>query len=163
MTDQTRTPTDAAGLALSATEQELLASEVRAVARIQRDPAVRQRYEDLAQAVDAGHIPEDRLGQLATILEIGLQSGRIRSVYGPDGEMAIGRLFQRTPRGAAVSAETSTVTKALQAIHGQVIDDIRVTALGPGSYSILLDTRQCQITIRLDRAGVRVDNVALGV
>jgi hypothetical protein len=155
--------TSTAELRLSATEQELIAAETRAFAGLHQDPATRRRYVELAELVETGVVPADRLDQLATILEIGLQSGRIRRVYGADGEVAIGRIFQRTPRGESATTAATAVTQALQALRGQVIDDLRVTALGPGAYSILIDTRQCQVTVRLDRSGVRVDNVALGV
>jgi phosphoadenylyl-sulfate reductase (thioredoxin) len=150
-------------LRLSAAEQELLAPEVRAFATVHPQPSGRQRYEALASTIEAGGVPEDSLDDLARVLEIGLQSGRVRRVYGADGEMALGRIYQRTPRGAEATGAAAAVTRALEALRGQVIDEVRVTALGPGAYSILLDTRQCQITVRLDRSGVRVDNVALGV
>jgi hypothetical protein len=150
-------------LHLSAAEQELLAPEVRAFAAVHPQPSGRQRYEALASAIEAGGVPEDSLDDLARVLEIGLQSGRVRRVYGADGEMALGRIYQRTPRGAEATGAAAAVTRALEALRGQVIDEVRVTALGPGAYSILLDTQQCQITVRLDRSGVRVDNVALGV
>ncbi len=153
----------ATDLKLTATEGELLLAEVQAVAQLHPDPATRQRYRALAAHVEEGVVPAERLDQLATILGIGLESGRIRRLYGPDGEMALGRIYQRTPRGAAATAGAAAVTEALRALHGQILDEVRVTALGPGAYSILLDTRQCQITVRLDRAGVRVDSVALGV
>ena len=153
-------PTD---LKLGATEQELVAEEVRAFASLQPIGPTRQRYLDLSALVESGTVPANHLEQLGTILEIGLQSGRIRRVYGADGEVAIGRIYQRTPRGAEATAAAAAVTRALQAIQGQVVDEVRVTALGPGAYSILLDTRQCQITVRLDRAGVRVDSLALGM
>jgi hypothetical protein len=152
-----------AGLRLSATEQELLAAEVRAIARLHPDPATRERYARLAADVESGRVEPERVEALATVLEVGLQSGRIRKVYGPDGEMALGRIYQRTPRGAAAASDAATVTEALRALQGQTLDEVRVTALGPGAYSLLLDTRQCQITIRLDRSGVRVDSVSLGV
>jgi hypothetical protein len=148
---------------LSAAEQELLAPEVRAFGAIHPDPAGRRRYETLANAIESGQVPSESLDDLARVLEIGLQSGRVRRVYGADGEMALGRIYQRTPRGAEATSAAATVTKALAALQGQVIDEVRVTALGPGAYSILLDTQQCQITVRLDRNGVRVDNVAVGV
>jgi hypothetical protein len=150
-------------LKLSAVEQELLDAEIRAFRASLPDPTARERYEELAAMVDEGSVAAERLDQLTTILEIGLQTGRLRRVYGPDGEMALGRIYQRTPRGAAASTEAAAVTRALGALAGQEIDEVRVTALGPGSYSIVIDTRRCQVTVRLDRAGVRVDSVALGV
>lgn len=157
------TSTEPTNLRLSATEQELVGAETRAFAALHQDPATRERYVALADLVETGVVPAERLDQLGTILEIGLQSGRIRRMYGPDGEMALGRIFQRTPRGQSATAAAAAVTDALQALRGQIIDELRVTALGPGAYSILFDTRQCQLTVRLDRNGVRVDNVALGV
>jgi hypothetical protein len=150
-------------LRLSAAEQELLAPEIRAFGAIHPDPAGRRRYEALARAIESGQVPGESLDDLARVLEIGLQSGRVRRVYGADGEMALGRIYQRTPRGAEATSAASAVTKALEALRGQVIDEVRVTALGPGAYSLLVDTQQCQITVRLDRNGVRVDSVALGV
>ena len=150
-------------LKLSAVEQELLGAEARAFRASLPDLASRERYDELAAMIDEGSVAADRLDHLTTILEIGLQTGRLRRVYGPDGEMALGRIYQRTPRGAAVAAEAATVTKALGALAGQEIDEVRVAALGPGSYSVVIDTRRCQVTVRLDRSGVRVDSVALGV
>jgi hypothetical protein len=158
----TLTPS-ASELKLGATEQELISEEVRAFAGLQPPGPARERYAALAELVETGAVPADRLDQLGTILEIGLQSGRIRRVYGPDGEMAIGRIYQRTPRGTEATAGAATVTRALEAIKGQIVDEIRVTALGPGSYSILFDTTQCQITVRLDRGGVRIDSLSVGM
>ncbi len=150
-------------LRLSAVEQELVGAEVRAFGLLQRDPSARERHASLAEQVESGQVSEDRLEELGVILEIGLQSGRFRRVYGPDGEMAISGLFRRTPRGKEVAAGAAAVTEALQSLRGQVIDDVRVTALGPGAYSLLLDTRQAQVTVRLDRGGARVESVALGI
>jgi hypothetical protein len=164
VTDPAPEPTrEARDLSLSAAEQELIAPEIRTIARFQPDPDARQRYEELAALVQAGAVPADRVEALSLVLEIGLESGRVRRVYGPDGEAAIGRIYRRTPRGSEASAMAAAVTQALSALRGQQIDEIKVTALGPGAYSILVDTRQCQLTIRLDRSGARVDNVALGV
>lgn len=159
----TETTREARDLELGVEERELIAPEIRLVAQFQPDPEARQRYEALADLVETGTVPADRLDQLGLILEIGLESGRVRRVYGPEGETALGRIYQRTPRGARAGAMASAVTKALVALQGQQIDELRVSALGPGAYSILVDTRACQLTIRLDRGGVRVDSVALGV
>jgi len=150
-------------LRLSATEQELLGPEVRAFASVHPEASGKRRYDALALAIETGVVSEEHLDELARVLEIGLQSGRVRRMYGADGEVALGRIYQRTPRGAESTGAAAAVTKALEALKGQVIDEVRVTALGPGAYSVLLDTDQCQITVRLDRGGVRVDSVALGV
>lgn len=150
-------------LVLTIAERELVAPEIRLIAQFQPDADARRRHEELATLVETGVVPADRVDGLSLILEIGLESGRVRRVYGPEGEGAIGKIYQRTPRGARANAMASDVTRALAALRGQQIDDLKVTALGPGAYSILVDTRQCQLTIRLDRAGVRVDSLAVGV
>jgi hypothetical protein len=150
-------------LRLSAAEQELLAPEVRAFAAIHPEQSGRRRYKALASSIEAGSVPNESLDDLARVLEIGLQSGRVRRVYGADGEMALGQIYRQTPRGKEATGAAASVTSALEALRGQVLDEVRITALGPGAYSILLDTQQCQITLRLDRSGVRIDSVALGV
>jgi hypothetical protein len=51
----------------------------------------------------------------------------------------------------------------MSALQGQTIADIKVSAIGPGSYGLMIDTDRCQISLRLDRSGVRVENLAVGV
>jgi len=148
---------------LSSTEQALLLPEIAVFMAALHDPLARARYQELREQVEAGEIADDFLPRLATILEIGLQSGRIRQQYGADGEQELTRLFHRTPAGAALAAGAAAVTEALAALHSQVIDRIQVTVRGPGSYSLLIDTDRCQISISIDRGGVRVENVAIGV
>jgi len=148
---------------INATEQELLIPEITLFAAALSDGAARARYEELRAAVEEGEVGEDLVGHLGNVLEVGLQSGRLRRFYGADGEAALARLFHRTPAGAALSADAKAVTEALTALHGQLIEDIRVSALGPGSYGLMIDTDRCQINVRLDRGGVRVENLAVGV
>jgi hypothetical protein len=148
---------------ISATEQELLIPEITTFARALSDPAARARYEELRLAVEEGEVGDELTGHLGNVLEVGLQSGRLRRFYGADGEQALARLFHRTPAGADLSEAAKAVTQALTALHGQVIEEIRVSALGPGSYGLMIDTDRCQINLRLDRSGVRVENLAVGV
>jgi hypothetical protein len=148
---------------IGATEQELLAPEIRKFARGLPDREARARYEQLLASVEAGEVEDELLGSLSIVLEISLQSGRVRTLYGADGEQALARLFQRTPAGAALSEAARTVTEALAGLHGQTLEDIRVSTLGPGSYGLMIDTDRCQINVRLDRSGVRVENVAIGI
>jgi hypothetical protein len=148
---------------IGSTEQELLGPEIVMFARALHDPKVREKYEGLGEAVKEGEVPDDLVDYLGKVLEVGLQSGRLRKFYGADGEQALGRLFCRTPGGVALSERAKEVTQALSALHGQVIEEIEVSALGPGSYGLMIDTDQCQISMRLDRGGVNVENVAVGV
>lgn len=148
---------------IGATEQELLVSEINKIARLIPDPAARERYGDLRAAVEDGEVPDEQLGHLGNVLEIGLQSGRLRKQYGADGEQALARLFQRTPAGAALAEAARNVSEALAGLQGQRLEDIKVSTLGPGSYGLMIDTDRVQIQLRLDRGGVRVENVAIGI
>jgi hypothetical protein len=148
---------------INATEQELLIPEITLFAAALHDPTARARYEELRAAVEEGEVEDELAGHLGNVLEVGLQSGRLRRFYGADGEQALARLFQRTPAGAALTEEAKAVTQALTALQGQSLEDIRVSALGPGSYGLMIDTDRCQVNIRLDRSGVRVENVAVGI
>jgi hypothetical protein len=148
---------------ISAAEQELLVPEIMAFARALRDPQAREPYDVLRAGVQEGEVDDDLLPHLGNVLEIGLQSGRLRKLYGADGEQALSRLFHRTPAGAKLAELAKSVTEALSALQGQVIEDVKVSALGPGTYGVTLDTDRCQITMRMDRSGVRVENVAIGI
>jgi hypothetical protein len=148
---------------ISATEQELLLPEIASFLRALRDPQARGPYEALRGAVEEGEVGEDLAGHLGNVLEVGLQSGRMRRFYGADGEQALARLFHRTPAGARLAQAARAVTQALTALQGQVIEEVRISALGPGSYGLTIDTDRCQISLRLDRGGVEVENVAVGV
>jgi hypothetical protein len=148
---------------VTASEQELLAPEIAAFAAALHDPAARARYEALGEAVAAGEIEDDLVEGLATVLEVGLLNGRIRRRYGPEGEQTLSRVYGRTPTGAARAGEAAAVTKALVALKGQVIEAITVSSSGPGGYSLTIDTDRCEINVRLDRGGVRVNSVEIGV
>jgi hypothetical protein len=84
---------------ISAAEQELLIPEITLFARALRDPAAQTRYHELRAAVEEGEVEDELLGHLGNVLEIGLQSGRLRKLYGADGEQAsvvggtVGSLF----------------------------------------------------------------------
>jgi hypothetical protein len=148
---------------LGATEQELLGEEIATLAGLLRNQETRARYLELSDAIREGDVPDDLLGHLGNVLELGLQSGRLRKLYGADGELALSRVFQRTPAGAELNDAARDVTAALAGLQGQIIEKINVSALGPGSYGLTIDTDRCQITLRLDRASARVENVAIGI
>src|SRR5439155_18755928 len=50
------------------------------------------------------------------LLELGLQTGRLRAVYGPGGEQAALRLFRKLPRGKELEASAREVTGALASL-----------------------------------------------
>ncbi len=148
---------------ITAVEQELLAPEITTFAGALHDPTARARYRELHAAVVEGEVDDDLVGHLGNVLEIGLQSGRLRKFYGADGEAALARVYRRTPAGAGPVQAAQEITKALSGLRGQTIADLQISALGPGSYGLTIDTDRCQISVRIDRSGVRVDNVAIGI
>jgi hypothetical protein len=148
---------------IDAIESELLVPEIAILSRTLPDPTTRVRYTALLQAVQEGEVGDELVGPLGTLLEISLQSGRVRHVYGADGEAALAKLFRRTPAGQALNAGATEVSDALRGLHGQLIETVDVSALGPGAYSLTIDTDRCQLTLRFDRGGVRVESVAIGI
>jgi hypothetical protein len=148
---------------IGAVEQELLDQEIGELGRLLRDPASRAKYGELRDAVRTGEVPEELSGHLGNVLELGLQSGRLRKLYGADGEQALAKLFHRTPTGAGLRKDAESVSEALQGLQAQRIEDIRISALGPGTYGLTIDTDRCQVSVRLDRGGVRVESLAIGI
>jgi hypothetical protein len=143
-------------------EREVLMAEVAQALEQVRTPEMRARYGDLLTAVDQGEVPEDLLDPLQVLLEVGLESGRIRKVHTAHGEMAAGRVYGRTPRGRAVRATAEAVNEALQALQGQTIEEISVSPHGPGSYSLSIGTDQGKVLLRISRHGVRLQTLEVG-
>ena len=72
-----------------------------------RDGAGRERrgrLADVVAAVDDGEIDGADADALAELLELGLDTGRVRAVYGPEGEQAALALFRRLPLGKELTA-----------------------------------------------------------
>lgn len=148
-------------LELQPTEQEILAQDVPAFARTLKDPASQARYAALAEAVETGSVPAELLGSLETMLELALQTKAIHRRHGPDAERALSDLFFRTSRGAAQKQAARDVTRALEALVGQTIEKIAVTA-APGRHLIAINTDRAHLTLSVDRGGVQVDRVEVG-
>jgi hypothetical protein len=148
-------------LELQPTEQEILVQDVPAFARTLKDPAAQARYAALAEAVATGSVPAELRGPLETMLELALQTQAIRRRHGPDAERALSDLFFRTERGAAQRQAARDVTRALEALVGQTVEKIAVTA-APGRHVIAINTDRAHLTLSVNRGGVRVDRVEVG-
>ena len=148
-------------LELQPNEQEILLSDVPAFARTLKDPASQARYAALAEAVATGSVPAELCGSLETMLELALQTKAIRNRHGPDAEKALADLFFRTERGAAQRQAARDVTRALEALVGQTIEKIAVTA-APGRHVVTINTDRAHLTLSVDSSGVRVDRVEVG-
>lgn len=149
-------------LRLHGAQQEVLELELRALAERAGD-AGRERYLSLAARAAEGEIPDDDLGLLEAVLELLVQSGRARKLYGPGGEQALAQLFNRTPRGAAVEETVAGLNEALRALTGQRLEGLSVAAHGPAAYKLQIETDQGRLSLRLDGQGARVESVEVGV
>jgi hypothetical protein len=93
------------------------------------------------------------------LLELGLQTGRLRSVYGPEGEQAALGLFRRLPQGKELSQTTSDLNEALEALSGRTLERLSVHAVGPGEYGVSIAAEGFELVIRLGRSGARISTI----
>jgi hypothetical protein len=149
----------AESIRVSATEREVALDEVRAVLASARDAGYRERLDAVAAALEAGEVDDKQAEQLEPIVSLGLQSGRIRSVYGPGGEQAALRLYRKLPGGRAVQASATEVGTALSSLRGRTLDSIAIQPAGPGAFTIALTADGIQLSVRLDRQGARLHSV----
>jgi len=140
---------------------EVALGEAQAVLAHVLDPERRGRLADLAAAVQDGELGDDEAQALEELIELGLQSGRIRSVYGPEGEQAALKTYRRLPGGRALVDSAEEVTNALAALEGKTLEEVKVQFTGPGSYLVTLAVEGLELSVRLDRAGARVHSVGV--
>jgi len=146
-------------VAVAGEAAEVALAETQAVLAMAQDQGYRDRLADVVAAVSDGHVFEDEAADLEQVLELGLQSGRIRAVYGPAGEQAALRLYRRLPRGTALAESAREVTDALAALRGKRLDSIELSAVGPGAFSLSIATDGVELSLRLDRQGARLASV----
>ena len=144
---------------VSSSEAELALAETHAVLAAAASENYRAQLRDLEGALEEGEIDAAGAGVLEPILELALQSGRIRAVYGPPGETAALRLYRKLPRGAAVQQSARDVSEALNALRGKTLRNAALTAVGPGAYTVSLATDDGNVSLRLDRQGARITSV----
>ena len=142
-------------------EREVALSEVQAVLDAARDEGYRTRLVSLATAVEQGELAGEEAAELERVLELGLQAGRIRAVYGPGGEQAALRLFRRLPAGAGLAETARSVSAALATLNGRSLDSFRIEVIGPGMYRIALVAGGAEATVRLDRSGVQLASIGV--
>lgn len=146
-------------LRLRVAEQELVLAELETIQAASAEGANRARVERLLEAVREGALAEEHAAELERILELALQSGRIRALYGPGGEQTALRLYRRTPGGAGVVASASDVSEALASLGGKPLESVSVSVVGPGAYQLSLAAGGLELSVRLDRQGARLASV----
>ena len=149
-------------VAVKAEEREVALGEVQAVLAATRDEGYRVRLAALAASVEEGEVADEEAVELERVLELGLQTGRIRAVYGPGGEQAGLRLFRRLPAGAGLAETARSVSAALAAtLNGRSLDSFRIEVVGPGMYRIALVAGGAEVAVRLDRSGVQLASIGV--
>jgi hypothetical protein len=138
---------------------EVARAEAQAVLAMVQDEGRRGRLADVVAAIDGGELSGEDADALAELLELGLQTGRIRSLYGPEGEQAALALFRRLPLGRDLTQSTRDLNGALVALEGRTIEKLSVNAVGPGEYGVTISTDDYEVVLRLGRAGARLATI----
>ena len=149
----------AAAIKVSETERELALAETRAVLAAAASEEYREQLVELERALEDGLLDEQQALTLEPILELALQAGRIRGIYGPPGETAALRLYRKLPRGVALQRSAREVSEALSSLQGHTLEGATLTAVGPGAYTLSVATAEGRISVKLDRQGARITSV----
>jgi hypothetical protein len=154
-------PRTSTSVAVKAEEREVALGEVQAVLAAARDERYRERLATLVTSVEEGKLAPEEASDLERVLELGLQAGRIRAVYGPGGEQAALRLFRRLPAGAELTETARSVSAALTTLNGRSLESFRIEVIGPGMYRIALVAGGAEVAVRLDRSGVQLASIGV--
>jgi hypothetical protein len=148
-----------AAVRVSGEAAEVARAEAQAVLAMVQDETRRGRLADVVAAVEGGEVDGDDADALAELLELGLATGRVRALYGPEGEQAALALFRRLPLGRELTGSARDLNQALGALEGRTIDRISVNAVGPGEYGVTISTEDYEVVLRLGRAGARLATI----
>jgi hypothetical protein len=146
---------------LTGEAQEVALAEAQAVRAMASDDGYRERLAALVGAASEGEVGEEDAATLEEVLELGLQSGRIRALYGPGGEQAALTVYRKLPRGSELVQSAREVTDALRALEGRELSSIELRAVGPGAFSLSLGAGELELSLRLDRQGARLSSVGI--
>ncbi len=147
------------GISLADADREIALAETRAVLAAAGSAEYREQLATLEEAIEAGALTAADALTLEPILELALQAGRIRAIYGPPGETAALRLYRKLPRGKALQESARNVSDALASLNGHRLEGATLTAVGPGAYTLALATDEGRLSVRFDRQGARITSV----
>ena len=140
--------------------REVALAEAQSVLAMARDDEMRARLAELVAAAEEGSVEGDSAELLESVLELGLQVGRIRAYYGPGGEQAALSTLRRLPRARERAASARDVSNALQAFVGKSLEGVSIAAVAPGVFTLSLSADGFETSVRLDASGVRLASVA---
>ena len=147
-------------VALKGEAREVALAEAQTVLSMAQNDEMRARLGELVSDVDEGDVGEGSTELLESVLELGLQTGRIRAYYGPGGEQAAVSTLRRLPKGRERSDSARDVTKAMEALNGQQIDAVKIAAVSPGAFTITIEAGGVEASVRLDTNGARLTSLA---
>jgi len=148
-------------IALRGEAAEVALGEAQAVLAFVHDGERRGRLADLVAAVQEGELGEDEAQALEELIELGLTTGRIRAVYGPEGEQAALKTYRRLPGGRELADSAREVTSALEALEGKMLERVSVQSSGPGAFVVSIAVDGLELSVKLDRAGARIHSVGV--
>jgi CHASE3 domain sensor protein len=148
-------------IALRGEAAEVALGEAQAVLALVHDGERRGRLADLVAAVQDGELGEDEAQALEELIELGLTTGRIRSVYGPEGEQAALKTYRRLPGGRELADGARDVSSALEALEGKTLERVSVQSSGPGAFVVTVAVEGLELTVKLDRSGARLHSVGV--
>jgi len=140
--------------------REVALAEAQSVLAMARDDGMRARLTELVAGAEEGAVDGDVAELLESVLELGLQAGRIRAYYGPGGEQAALSTLRRLPRGRERAESARDVSKALQTFVGKSLEAVSIAAVAPGVFTLSLSADGFETSVRLDASGVRLASVA---
>ncbi len=149
----------APAVALTGEAAEVALAEATAVLAIVQDEDRRGRLADLIAAVEDGAVEGESAQALEELLGLGLQTGRLRALYGPAGEQAALKTYRKLPGGRELAESAREVSRALSALAGAKLEQVTVSAVGPGAYSLSLAVEGRELSVRLDRSGARINTI----
>jgi hypothetical protein len=149
-------------LKLDRLHRDILAPQLDVFIAAAPDATARAPYEALRAALDTLEIPSELAARLGAIAELAITSGRVREAYGPGAELALWALYQETPRGREIAESVAALNAAMKPLAGQAIEGVTAISRAPGAYALTIKTDQCQMVIRFEPAGVRIESLEVG-
>jgi hypothetical protein len=146
-------------ITLDTLQHDLLIPQVQAFLDATSDAQAREVYGALAAAIERLEVPPELAARLGAIVEVALTSGRIRKLFGPGAELSLNALFMKTPRGREIAQSLSELNKALATLKDQKIEQITASQRSPGAYALTIKTGGCQLIVRFEQAGVRIESL----
>lgn len=146
-------------VAVQGEAREVVLAEAQAVHAMAVDERMRDRLAELVAAATDGEIGDSEADIAESVLELGLQSGRIRAIYGPGGEQAALRTLRRLPRGLERAESTRDVSAALAALTGSTLAAVSIAAVAPGAFTLQIEAGGVSASVRLDAGGARLTSL----